>query len=84
MGWYWGHSPRQPRCRKKPLDAVGLHVDRVIYVEAGLTATVLLSSEERLRHAGLAGIVGELSGRLALTASRRLQLAAEARPKWRS
>jgi protein ImuA len=32
--------------------------------------------EEALRHAGLAGVVGEV-GRLGLTASRRLQLAAE-------
>ena len=59
------------------LDAVGLHADRVIYAEAGKAATVLLSMEEGLRHLGLAGVVGELSGRLTLTASRRLQLAAE-------
>ncbi|MBX6744797.1 MAG: hypothetical protein IRY87_22420 [Acetobacteraceae bacterium] len=31
-----------------------------------------------LRHPGLAGVVGEVPGRLGLTASRRLQLAAEA------
>ena len=59
------------------LDAVGLHPDRVIYAEADRAATVLLSMEEGLRHMGLAGVVGELSGRLTLTASRRLQLAAE-------
>jgi protein ImuA len=59
------------------LDAVGLHPDRVIYAEAGTFRTVLLTMEEGLRHAGLAGVVGELSGRLTLTASRRLQLAAE-------
>jgi protein ImuA len=59
------------------LDAIGLPADRVIYAEAGKAATVLLSMEEGLRHSGLAGIVGELSGRLTLTASRRLQLAAE-------
>ena len=59
------------------LDAVGLHADRVIYAEAGRAKTVLLSMEEGLRHTGLAGVVGELSGRLTLTASRRLQLAAE-------
>ena len=59
------------------LDAVGLPADRVIYAEAGKAATVLLTMEEGLRHAGLAGVVGELSGRLTLTASRRLQLAAE-------
>jgi protein ImuA len=34
--------------------------------------------EEGLRHPGLSGVVGELSGRLGLTASRRLHLAAEA------
>ena len=39
--------------------------------------TVLMAMEEGLRHAGLAGVVGELSGRLTLIASRRLQLAAE-------
>jgi len=59
------------------LDAVGLHPDRVIYVEAGKSQKVLLSMEEGLRHAGLAGVVGELWGRLTLTVSRRLQLAAE-------
>jgi protein ImuA len=59
------------------LDAVGLQADRVIYAEAGNAATVLLTVEEGLRHAGLAGVVGELSGKLTLTASRRLQLAAE-------
>lgn len=59
------------------LDAAGLQGDRVIYAEAGNAATVLLTMEEGLRHAGLAGVVGELSGKLTLTASRRLQLAAE-------
>ena len=59
------------------LGAVGLHPDRVIYAEAGKSKTVLLAMEEGLRHAGLAGVVGELSGRLTLTASRRLVLAAE-------
>jgi protein ImuA len=39
---------------------------------------VLLVVEEGLRHPGLAGVVGEVSGRLTLAASRRLQLAAEA------
>lgn len=59
------------------LDAVGLHADRVIYAEARNAAAVLLTMEEGLRHAGLAGVVGELMGKLTLTASRRLQLAAE-------
>ena len=59
------------------LDAGGLRADRVIYAEAGKAATVLGSMQEGLRHAGLAGVVGEVSGGLTLTASRRLQLAAE-------
>ncbi len=58
------------------LAAIGLHPSRLIYAEAG--TDVLLVVEEALRHRGLAGVVGELSGRLTLTASRRLQLAAEA------
>ncbi len=57
------------------LAGAGLHPDRVIYAEAG--KQVLLVMEEGLRHRGLAGVVGEIGGRLTLTASRRLQLAAE-------
>lgn len=57
------------------LAAVGLAPHRVIYVEAG--TAVLLAMEEGLRQPGLAGVVGEV-GALGLTASRRLQLAAEA------
>ncbi len=60
------------------LAGVGLHPDRVILVEAGRPQAVLLAMEEGLRHPGLAGVVGELSGRFSLTVSRRLQLAAEA------
>ena len=56
------------------LAAAGLHPDRVVFAEAG--RAVLLVMEEALRHPGLAGVVGEV-GRLGLTASRRLQLAAE-------
>lgn len=67
----------QPDLFAPALDAVGLAPDRVIYAEAGKPGTVLLVMEEGLRHAGLAGVVGEFSGRLTLTASRRLQLAAE-------
>ena len=58
------------------IDQVGLHPDRVIYVEAGDEKTVLACFEEGLRHGGLAGVVAELA-RLSMTASRRLQLAAE-------
>lgn len=58
------------------LAAVGLHPDRVVYAVAG-RGGALLVMEDGLRHRGLAGVVGEVSGRLSLTASRRLQLAAE-------
>ena len=57
------------------LAGAGLHPDRVVFAEAG--SAVLLVMEDALRHPGLAGVVGEV-GRLGLTASRRLQLAAEA------
>jgi protein ImuA len=58
------------------LAGVGLHPDRVIYAEAKNDETVLSCMEEALRHAGLAAVVGEVS-RFSMTASRRLQLAAE-------
>src|SRR5271156_638326 len=58
------------------LAGVGLHPDRLILAKAG--KQVLSVMEEGLRHRGLAGVVGELEGGLTLTASRRLQLAAEA------
>jgi hypothetical protein len=67
--------------------AAGLAPDRVIYVEAGDEKTLLACFEEGLRHGrGLGGLHGEHSGlgavvaevmRLSMTASRRLQLAAE-------
>ncbi len=56
------------------LAAAGLHPDRVVFAEAG--SAVPLVMEEALRHPGLAAVVGEV-GKLDLTASRRLQLAAE-------
>src|SRR3954453_21596805 len=59
------------------LAGAGLHPDRVIFAEAGDERRVLLCLEEGLRHAGLAGVVGEVA-LLSLIASRRLQLAAEA------
>ncbi|WP_369062240.1 ImuA family protein [Caulobacter sp. 73W] len=58
------------------LAQAGLSSDRVIYVEAGDDKTVLACFEEGLRHGGLGAVVGEIS-RLSMTASRRLQLAAE-------
>jgi protein ImuA len=58
------------------LHLAGLHPDRVIHVEAGSDTNVLLAMEECLRHAGIAGVVGEVT-RYSTTASKRLQLAAE-------
>jgi protein ImuA len=59
------------------LAAAGLAPDRVIYVEAGDEKTVLACFEEGLReHSGLGSVVAEVAW-LSMTASRRLQLAAE-------
>jgi protein ImuA len=58
------------------LAQVGLPPDRVIFAEAGDEAGVLACMEEGLRWPGLAGVVGEVA-KLSMTASRRLQLAAE-------
>ena len=55
----------------------GLGHDRVVYVEAGDEKSVLSCFEEGLRHGGLGCVVAELA-QLSMTASRRLQLAAEA------
>ncbi|MDQ6868486.1 MAG: ImuA family protein [Pseudomonadota bacterium] len=54
----------------------GLLPDRVIYVEAGDEKVVLVCFEEGLRHGGLGAVVAEVA-LLSMTASRRLQLAAE-------
>jgi protein ImuA len=59
------------------LAGVGLHPQRVIYADAFRERDVLPAMEEGLREKGLAAVVGEVT-RLGLTASRRLQLAAEA------
>ncbi|PDT15417.1 damage-inducible mutagenesis protein [Rhizobium sp. J15] len=58
------------------LAQVGLHPDRVIYVEAIREEYVLEAFEEALRFGGLAAVVAEVV-RLPMVASRRLQLAAE-------
>jgi hypothetical protein len=62
------------------LASAGLAPDRVIYVEAGNEKSVLACFEEGLRHGGshggLGAVVAEVA-RLSMTASRRLQLAAE-------
>lgn len=58
------------------LSQAGLKSDRVIYLEGGDDKTVLACFEEGLRHGGLGAVVAEVAG-LPMTASRRLQLAAE-------
>jgi protein ImuA len=58
------------------LAQAGLVPDRVIYVEAGDEKSVLICFEEGLRHGGLGAVVAEVA-RFSMTASRRLQLAAE-------
>ena len=58
------------------LAQAGLMPDRVIYVEAGDEKSVLICFEEGLRHGGLGAVVAEVAS-LSMTASRRLQLAAE-------
>lgn len=58
------------------LAQAGLGPNRIIFVEAGDEKTVLACFEEGLRHGGLGAVVGEVA-RLSMTASRRLQLAAE-------
>lgn len=59
------------------LSQAGLGPDRVLYVEAGDEPSLLACFEEGLRHGGLGAVVAE-TARLSMTASRRLQLAAEA------
>jgi protein ImuA len=58
------------------LQQAGLPPDRILYAECGRDEDVLAVMEEGLRHGGLAAVVGEV-GRAGMTASRRLQLAAE-------
>ncbi|HEX8307018.1 MAG TPA: protein ImuA [Allosphingosinicella sp.] len=58
------------------LAGAGLPPDRVLYAECRRDEDVLAVMEEGLRHGGLAAVIGEV-GRAAMTATRRLQLAAE-------
>lgn len=58
------------------LAQAGLAAERVVFVEAGDEKTLLACFEEGLRHGGLGAVVGE-AAHLSMTASRRLQLAAE-------
>lgn len=58
------------------LHQVGLTPERLTYFEARDEQSLLGCFEEALRHGGLSCVVAEMS-RLSMTASRRLQLAAE-------
>jgi protein ImuA len=58
------------------LAQAGLGPNRLIHAEAGRDPDILAVMEEGLRHGGLAAVIGEV-GRIGMTATRRLQLAAE-------
>lgn len=58
------------------LSQVGLDANRLIYAEAGDDGELLAVMEEALRHRGLGAVIGEVK-RADMTATRRLQLAAE-------
>jgi protein ImuA len=58
------------------LAQAGLPPGRLLYAECRRDEEVLAVMEEGLRHGGLAAVVGEV-GRVSMTATRRLQLAAE-------
>lgn len=58
------------------LAQAGLLMHRIIFVDARDEKTLLACVEEGLRHGGVTAVVGEIS-KLSMTASRRLQLAAE-------
>lgn len=60
------------------LAQVGLAPDRLIYAECRNDEEALAVMEEGLRHGSLGAVVGEV-GRMTMTATRRLQLAAEDR-----
>ena len=57
------------------LASVGLSPRRLILARSGRNVAAVM--EEALRHPGLCAVVGEMEGAFGLTASRRLQLAAE-------
>lgn len=58
------------------LSQVGLGPERLIHAEARDDAELLAAMEDALRHRGLAAVIGEVR-KASLTATRRLQLAAE-------
>jgi protein ImuA len=68
---------RQRELHAPGIAQLGLHPDRLIRVEATRDDDVLAAMEEALRHGGLSAVIGEIA-RAGMTATRRLQLAAEA------
>ncbi|MDD9917736.1 MAG: damage-inducible mutagenesis protein [Rhodospirillaceae bacterium] len=60
------------------LDTLGLHPARIVIARCRGQTDLLWAMEEGLRTSALAAVVGEPPGIVDLTASRRLQLAAEA------
>lgn len=68
--------PASPRPVRPGARRRGADPHRVTYAEAGDERNVLVVLEDGLCHAGLAAVVGEVSG-LAMAASQRFQLAAE-------
>jgi protein ImuA len=70
----WCHA--RPDLFAPALAQLGLHPDRVVYVEALREDYVIEAFEEALRFKGLGAVVAE-TVRLPMTVSRRLQLAAE-------
>ena len=74
----WGLPWTAPAALYGPgLAQAGLATERLILARARKPAELLWALEEGLRSGALAAAVGEPDGRLTLTASRRLQLAAE-------
>ncbi|MBE1237131.1 damage-inducible protein [Phaeovibrio sulfidiphilus] len=66
----------QPDLFPPALARAGLTEERIVYAEAPDNTALLSCFEEGLRHGGPAVVIGEVTA-LSLTASRRLQLAAE-------
>jgi len=67
---------RRPDLFFPAVSQAGLHPDRVVFCECNREEDVLAAMEEGLAFGGLSAVIGEMV-RLPMTASRRVQLAAE-------
>ncbi|MBM3599080.1 MAG: hypothetical protein FJX35_12740 [Alphaproteobacteria bacterium] len=76
--WCGGNSRSGPDLYGPGLADAGLDPAHLILVRTATMADLLWTMEEALRCCALAAVVGAASGAVDLTASRRLQLAAEA------